>query len=145
LTAAIVLGLRILAIAALYAFLGIALWTMWRELQRSAALRVEGEAPAIQLELRGRGHGSRLHRFNGPEIILGRDPMSDVVLDDAAVSAHHARLSYHDGQWWIDDLDSTNGTRLNRELLLVPAALASGDEIKCGSARLGVTLFEGTP
>ena len=52
----------------------------------------------------------------------------------------HARLSFHDGQWWIDDLGSTNGTRLNRERVMGATVLVTGDEIKCGSTRILVKL-----
>ncbi|MFE1749291.1 FHA domain-containing protein [Streptomyces anandii] len=41
---------------------------------------------------------------------LGRDPLSDVVLDDARVSWHHAVLRPEDGHWTLHDDDSTNGT-----------------------------------
>ncbi|MFI1167491.1 FHA domain-containing protein [Streptomyces sp. NPDC020801] len=41
---------------------------------------------------------------------LGRDPLSDIVLDDARVSWHHAVLRPEDGHWTLHDDDSTNGT-----------------------------------
>ncbi|GAA2449253.1 FHA domain-containing protein [Streptomyces glaucus] len=41
---------------------------------------------------------------------VGRDPLSDIVLDDARVSWHHAVLRPEDGHWTIEDADSTNGT-----------------------------------
>ncbi|MFE2510526.1 FHA domain-containing protein [Streptomyces naganishii] len=41
---------------------------------------------------------------------VGRDPLSDVVLDDARVSWHHAVLRPEDGHWTLHDDDSTNGT-----------------------------------
>ncbi len=41
---------------------------------------------------------------------VGRDPVSDIVLDDPRVSWHHAVLHAGDGHWVLDDSDSTNGT-----------------------------------
>ena len=41
---------------------------------------------------------------------VGRDPVSDVVLDDPRVSWHHAVLHVGNGHWVLDDSDSTNGT-----------------------------------
>ncbi|TQK42963.1 FHA modulated ABC efflux pump with fused ATPase and integral membrane subunit [Streptomyces sp. SLBN-118] len=41
---------------------------------------------------------------------VGRDPSSDIVIDDARVSWHHAVLRADDGHWTIEDEDSTNGT-----------------------------------
>ncbi|MFF3290357.1 FHA domain-containing protein [Streptomyces sp. NPDC003023] len=41
---------------------------------------------------------------------VGRDPLSDIVIDDARVSWHHALLHTVDGHWTLADEDSTNGT-----------------------------------
>ncbi|TGG76990.1 FHA domain-containing protein, partial [Streptomyces albus] len=41
---------------------------------------------------------------------VGRDPESDVVIDDIRVSWHHAILHPEAGHWTIEDEDSTNGT-----------------------------------
>jgi pSer/pThr/pTyr-binding forkhead associated (FHA) protein len=49
------------------------------------------------------------------------------------MSAHHARLVHHHGQWWLEDLNSTNGTYLNSEKLTTSAVIITGDEFKCGN------------
>ncbi|MGW3232913.1 FHA domain-containing protein [Kitasatospora sp. NPDC001095] len=41
---------------------------------------------------------------------LGRDPTSEIVLDDPRVSWHHAILRADDGHWLLEDAGSTNGT-----------------------------------
>ncbi|MFJ1704741.1 FHA domain-containing protein [Kitasatospora sp. NPDC088346] len=41
---------------------------------------------------------------------VGRDPASEIVLDDPRVSWHHAVLHTGDGHWMLDDVGSTNGT-----------------------------------
>lgn len=41
---------------------------------------------------------------------VGRDPLSDIVIDDSRVSWHHAVLHPVDGHWTVQDEDSTNGT-----------------------------------
>jgi pSer/pThr/pTyr-binding forkhead associated (FHA) protein len=71
--------------------------------------------------------------FSQPEIMIGRDPGCDLSMLDEALSAHHARLAHHHGQWWLEDLNSTNGTILNREKLTTPAVVITGDEFKCGN------------
>jgi pSer/pThr/pTyr-binding forkhead associated (FHA) protein len=139
-TAPIVLALRLLAVAALYGFLGFALWMMWQELRLGSASGARSRVPPIRLEVKTRNEKPLVRQFAQPEVTVGRDPLSDVALGDKAISARHARLSFHDGQWWVDDLDSTNGTRLNRQRLEGSTVLMSGDEIKCGSVRLLVTL-----
>ncbi|WP_405539981.1 ATP-binding cassette domain-containing protein [Streptomyces sp. NBC_00075] len=41
---------------------------------------------------------------------VGRDPLSEIVIDDARVSWHHAVLRQEDGHWTVEDENSTNGT-----------------------------------
>ena len=78
--------------------------------------------------------------FIQTEITLGRDPVCDIPVFDETVSARHARLTYHHGQWWVEDLGSTNGTRLNQEMLTQPTVLTSGDEVCLGQTTLTVNL-----
>lgn len=66
------------------------------------------------------------------EAIVGRDPACDLILADKTVSGQHARLSYQMTQWWVEDLQSTNGTRLNQEAVSSPVVLTSGDELCFG-------------
>ena len=139
-TGLVVLVLRLLAAAALYAFLGLALWIMWRDLRRTSTSAAGGGVPSIRLEARLRSQSPAVRLFVQPEVIFGRDPLCDVPLNDKAVSGRHARLSFHHGQWWLDDLGSTNGTRLNREKVQASTVLTNGDEIRCGSARILVAL-----
>lgn len=79
-----------------------------------------------------------LRQFSQPQILIGRDPNCDLAMMDEALSAHHARLTYHHGQWWLEDLNSTNGTFLNREKLTVPAVIIPGDMFKCGNTLFNV-------
>jgi pSer/pThr/pTyr-binding forkhead associated (FHA) protein len=51
-------------------------------------------------------------------------------------------LSYHHSQWWIQDLQSTNGTLLNDEKLKSATVIVSGDEIVCGQSVLIVSIEE---
>ncbi len=45
------------------------------------------------------------------EMLIGRDASCDVMLEDAITSRHHARLTCDEGgQYWIQDLQSKNGT-----------------------------------
>ena len=139
-----VLVLRVLALIALYAFLGLALWIMWQELRRGLSAASGSGSPPIRLEVRSRNREAIVRQFTQSEVLLGRDPTSDVPLADRAVSIQHAHLRYHHGQWWIHDLGSRSGTRLNRQKLEVPTVLTTGDEIRCGGVRVLVTLPAGT-
>jgi len=61
-------------------------------------------------------------------------------VDDEAISARHARWSFHHNQWWLEDLDSTNGTLLNQEKLTMPTVVMSDDEFKCGDTFFIISL-----
>lgn len=136
----IVLALRILLTLGLYAFLGWALWTIWQDIKQTGLQSVTRKIPVIRLEVRTRNRTPLSKAFSKSEIALGRDPSCDLQLDDETVSVRHARLSYHHGQWWVEDLNSTNGTTLNKEKLSMAAVLTSGDEIRCGKVRVNVSL-----
>ena len=138
-TGPVLLALRVALALALYAFLGWALLTIWRELQRYAELQSARQVPAVLL-LRPAGETASPYRFSIQEILIGRDPSCDCALDDATVSSSHARLSYHHSQWWIEDLDSTNGTFLNSQPVTSPVVVTSGDELRFGQAIVLVQL-----
>lgn len=136
----IVLALRLLMALCLYGFLGWAFYTLWQELQHDARELTSRRAPEISLSIATGDAAPVIRHFMQSEITLGRDPISDISIADETASARHARLSYHHGQWWIEDLGSTNGTRLNRVALTIPTVLTTGDEIRCGNMRLLVNL-----
>ncbi|HQV94061.1 MAG TPA: FHA domain-containing protein [Anaerolineales bacterium] len=71
--------------------------------------------------------------FQQTEIIIGRHAQCDVSLMDETLSAQHARITYHHRQWWLEDLNSTNGTSLNEHPLTTPTVIISDDEFKCGN------------
>ncbi|MFN3492351.1 MAG: FHA domain-containing protein [Anaerolineales bacterium] len=141
-SASIVLALRIITAIALYAFLAWALYSLYREAQRQGFTLATRRVPGISLMVKQGSGSMSLRHFAQAEIILGRDPGSDVPLLDDTVSARHARLTYHHGQWWLEDLASTNGTFLNSAPISMPTVITSGDEITCGSINLNISLSE---
>lgn len=66
------------------------------------------------------------------EAVIGRGERSDIVIDGSFASARHARIYFKEGQYWLDDLASTNGTFLNGTQVKQPIVLADGDRIKIG-------------
>ena len=137
-TATIVLILRLLLAAALYAFLGWALWTLLQDFKQQGDKLAVQKKPAITLYIKIERGKESVRRFLQPEIMIGRDPGCDLALMDEALSAHHARLAHHHGQWWLEDLNSTNGTLLNREKLTTAAVVITGDQFKCGNTVFGI-------
>lgn len=131
--ATVVLVLRFALSIALYVFLGWALWTLWRELdQQGKALAVQ-KKPRISLRYKPEWGNDRTLSFLQSEIIIGRHASCDVSLMDETLSAQHARITYHHRQWWLEDLNSTNGTSLNENPLTTPTVVISEDEFKCGN------------
>lgn len=138
----IVLTLRLILALVLYAFLSWALLTLWRDLQKQTAALTNRRAPGISLTVHEGEEDPILRQFTQPEITLGRDPTCDIIISDDTVSARHARLTYHHAQWWLEDLGSTNGTRLNKQPVTTPTVLAIDDTIACGSTTLVVDISE---
>ena len=67
---------------------------------------------------------------------VGRDAGNDVVLNDEAASAKHAVVSFADGEWWLEDAGSTNGTLLNGSRVWEKARVHYGDEVQVGRIAL---------
>lgn len=135
----VVLIIRILLTTALYAFLGWALYTLYRELSIQSKLISEQNIPAISfITLDEPGNDPQVYQLN--EIFIGRDPSCNLILSDDTVSARHARFSYKQNQWWIEDLNSTNGTYINDEPVTTRVVIISGDEIRCGQSVLQVSI-----
>ncbi len=130
--------LRILLAAALYIFLGLAIWVLWRQLRYEAQKSHEILAPPIVLEWIEDRMETRGYRQT--EVIIGRQPGCDLRLKDKTISAKHARMSFHHGQWWAEDLHSKNGTFLNDERLTTAMVLTNGDAVRCGSVHLNVKI-----
>jgi pSer/pThr/pTyr-binding forkhead associated (FHA) protein len=75
-------------------------------------------------------------RLGETPITLGRAQDCTIVLDDDYASSRHARIFPRDGQWWVEDLGSTNGTYLDRIRLTSPATVPLGMPVRVGKTVL---------
>jgi pSer/pThr/pTyr-binding forkhead associated (FHA) protein len=66
-----------------------------------------------------------------PQITIGRDPDSDIFLNDVTVSREHAVLHVDAGEVRIEDVGSLNGTYVN-DSIVTGAVLSSGDTVQIG-------------
>ncbi len=74
------------------------------------------------------------------EITMGRAPGCAVLLDDDNfASSVHARIYKLNGEFWVEDLGSRNGTFVNAVRLEEPIRLRRGDSIRVGSTVLEVS------
>jgi hypothetical protein len=70
---------------------------------------------------------------NKPTLRIGRMPECDLQLFDTTVSRYHAELRRSPDGWFLVDLGSMNGTRVNGWRISVPTAVRAGDEVSFGS------------
>lgn len=68
----------------------------------------------------------------GRELVVGRARPSDIPIRDRSLSRQHARFSLVQGALWVEDLGSTNGTRLNGRTIK-RSQVQSGDEVTLGA------------
>jgi hypothetical protein len=136
----ILLGLRILAALALYAFLGWALFLLWRSLRQEALELSSRQVTPLDLCVEAPDEEKVTLHFTSGEVVIGRNEDCECKLKHGTVSARHSRLTFHHKQWWLDDLQSTNGTKLNDETLRTPTVVVNGDTIRCGEISLTVIL-----
>ena len=66
------------------------------------------------------------------ELTVGRAGGCQITLDDTYVSQLHARVFRREGQLYVEDLGSTNGTYLNRKKVTAPLAIRKGDRLQIG-------------
>lgn len=130
-----ILILRYGVIVLLYVFLAAILYLAWKDLQTVAQRggrprRPLGELVVVDAGETGLAPGDRLPL----QLItsLGRDLSNTIVLPDAFASNTHALVTYRDGEWWLEDLGSRNGTFLNDARVTGPTALREGDLITIG-------------
>lgn len=129
-------------------------------LEDQTATLVQGETSAGGLPTIGGGSPSQaptawLHITSGPRagqtipiqsnsVTIGRASDNDVVLDDASVSRSHARISYRDGQFVVDDAGSVSGTLVEGSSAAA-TVLSSGMSLKVGQTEMVFMQGEATP
>jgi diguanylate cyclase (GGDEF)-like protein len=92
-----------------------------------------GEACLVNLHPPGPDIGRRIPLLN-LQYIVGRDSEAGFVVSRSSVSRQHARLYVDDaGNWWVEDLNSTNGTFVN-ESRIKTTQLADTDQVRFGDA-----------
>jgi diguanylate cyclase (GGDEF)-like protein len=99
-----------------------------------------GDAGVIAAGQRDRAHlivlagesFGRMFRVDGPEVVIGRGADAGIRLRDDGVSRRHARIAITQGDIYLEDLASANGTLLNGEKVH-RARLRDGDTIHVGS------------
>jgi cytosine/adenosine deaminase-related metal-dependent hydrolase len=94
-------------------------------------------AAAPRLALATRGGAVALHGTDS--VLLGRGARCDVVLASRHASREHAVLLRRGGAWWVEDLDSANGTYVDGARVTL-RRLADGDVLVLADEPVRVTL-----
>ena len=89
-------------------------------------------APAASLVVQA---GDQTHVFHA-EFTAGRQ--GKLAVSDEHASSHHARFQFAHGFWYVEDLDSTNGTYLNGRRMYNAQRLKKGDKIRIGRTIIAV-------
>ena len=113
----------------LYGFIGVVIWIIWQDVKSTRQL--------ISLSLSAKGtliDTSNDQYYNvTPVTSVGRSAGNTVILQDTTVSMQHALITRRDAMWWLEDLESRNGTQLNSQPVKNPTLISNGDIITIGS------------
>ena len=144
--AVVLLILRIVSALILLGFLGLIAWLIYKDLKTTSALLSEGQRVRGTLTVTRAGSESGTAPAQHPLMpvtSIGRAKSNTLVIEDEYASSRHALLSLRGQQWWLEDLESRNGTLLNDSPLVAPAVVTSGEFDYLGSSSVCASQAEG--
>jgi hypothetical protein len=87
----------------------------------------------------------RRYVFDQDVVVLGRTPENDVVVPDEGASRKHARISLEGETYKVEDMQSSNGTRVNGQPLNKPLKLRDGDLVQIGDVTFKFGVQQAAP
>lgn len=96
------------------------------------------ERPVYTVVVSEKGGTERREMFRVAELTVGRVQGNDIVLPKGNVSKRHARILFREGRFIVTDLNSTNGTYVNRRRIAQATIVREGDKIYIGDYVLQV-------
>lgn len=136
--------LRLISSLLLLALLIALFIILWREYRRTAT--------TVEAQRRSYGNLVMLREIDGkylktgeqfpllPITSLGRSPTNTIPINDNFASSEHALVTMRNGQWWLEDRKSRNGTMLNDVPVTQPIVITEGDIIGIGNIKLRLEL-----
>lgn len=136
--------LRLISGLCLLGLLGVLFYMLWREYQ--------GTLNQLQATRRVYGQIITLQEIDGNYMVigtpypllsltsLGRSPTNSIVVNDTFASSEHALIALRNGQWWLEDRHSRNGTTLNDAPVNEAVIMTNGDIIGIGNNRFRLDL-----
>lgn len=134
----LLLVLRLLLTILLYAFLAAVLLMLWRDLRQATTTRDRARSSGRLVVLQTESEMLTVGAAFPLQTItsIGRSPSNMVFIPDAYASSQHALLTQREGQWWLEDHKSRNGTLLNGTRINGPTVVSAGDVITVGRTHL---------
>ena len=96
---------------------------------------LEPEPPEPEPEVVTLTIAGKTHPVPKARVVLGRSREADVRVADESISRRHAEVRYEDGEYWLLDLGSMNGSRVNGKRV-DRKQLDDGDRITLGSTEI---------
>lgn len=100
--------------------------------QCGAKLHFMGMPPAYLVNMNA-GVDEMRYPISSRVSYIGREDMNQVIIQNEAISKKHAKLTFADSKFYIEDLSSSNGTFLNGTRVHTRTALRNGDLIRLGA------------
>jgi pSer/pThr/pTyr-binding forkhead associated (FHA) protein len=91
--------------------------------------------PAVLVEIRNHDEGPE-HPVSSRVTYIGGSACNQIVLSDGGISRHHAKITFAEGKYYLEDLDSKLGTFVNGERSNGRSRIAHGDMIRLGEITL---------
>jgi len=137
--------LRVLAGLVLLAILGTLFIMIWRDYRYATRQMMATRTTYGKLVALAQLDGSYAQTGEAypllPITTIGRSATNTVVVPDTFASSEHARIALKDGQWWLEDRASRNGTLLNEEPITGSTIITDGDIIGIGSYSYRIELL----
>lgn len=131
-------GLKVGVIVLIYFIIFYALKIMYTDTKSPSKIRNKVKKATMGLEVLTAGENTNLKNGGllpvSDVITMGRKNDNAVVLDDKYVSSHHVKIFKRNNDYVIEDLGSTNGTKVNDINIENRVTLRPGDVIKVGTA-----------
>jgi pSer/pThr/pTyr-binding forkhead associated (FHA) protein len=143
--------LKIALLAFIYLFFARVLWAVWTEVRvptapglnarqikvktpKGSAKKAVDTTPSKLLVVEPAAMRGSTVSLDA-EVVVGRADDCEVTLsEDPFVSTRHARFFQRDGEWWVEDLGSTNGTLVNAQRITEASRIRRDDRVQAGSA-----------
>ncbi len=136
--------LRLVSGAILLGIMGVLFLALWRDyqsaiVQTQAQRRIYGRLVEVT-ENDENYADTEVYYPLLPLTSIGRAPTNTIPLNDDFASGEHALVALRNGQWWLEDRQSRNGTLINGLPIHDPIVITDGDIIGVGHRRFRVEL-----